>query len=129
MTKRPTPNPSQEGNCGVSSQDLSSIPVGEGNNPCHPVTRLKKMKIPIQSSSVHFLILLRSQNIFPVCLGHSKSKDTGYGCIGIFIFFKRVTGWHGLFPSWEGLEVGLFPRSPYSRGQVSRGQGSWNLYE
>src|SRR3990167_4555825 len=91
MTKRPTPNPSQEGNCGVSSQDLSSIPVGEGNNPCHPVTRLKKMKIPIQSSSVHFLILLRSQNIFSVCLRHSKSKDTGYGwgyvhLIGILVY-------------------------------------------
>ena len=33
MTKRPTPNPSQE-----------------GNNPCHPVTRINKMKIPIQPS-------------------------------------------------------------------------------
>ena len=31
--KEPTPNPSQE-----------------GNNPCHPVTRSNKMKIPIQSS-------------------------------------------------------------------------------
>ena len=31
--KEPTPNPSQE-----------------GNNPCRPVTRINKMKIPIQSS-------------------------------------------------------------------------------
>src|SRR3989338_4289394 len=43
--KEPTPNPSQEGNCRVSSQDLSSISVGEGKNPCHPVTRIKKMVI------------------------------------------------------------------------------------
>ncbi len=27
-----------------------------------------------------------------------------------FILIKRVTGWHGLFPSWEGLGVGSFPR-------------------
>ena len=30
MAKEPTPNPSLE-----------------GNNPCHPVTRLNKMKIPV----------------------------------------------------------------------------------
>src|SRR3990167_8687720 len=55
-----------------------------------------------------------------------------FNCIGIFILFMRVTGWHGLFPSptgiedrsWEGLGVGSFPRSPFSRGQVSRGQVS-----
>ncbi len=25
----------------------------------------------------------------------------------------RVLRWHGLFPSWEGLGVGSFPRSPF----------------
>jgi len=39
-------------------------------------------------------------------------------CIGIFILFMRASGWYGLFPSWEGLGVGSFPRSPFSRGQV-----------
>ena len=33
--KKPTPDPSQEGNCGVPSKDLSSIPIGEGNNLRH----------------------------------------------------------------------------------------------
>jgi len=38
-------------------------------------------------------------------------------CIEIFILFKRVTGWHGLFPSWEGLGVGFFPRFHEDKGR------------
>jgi len=48
-------------------------------------------------------------------------------CIGIFILFmpacasphadRRVTGWHGLFPSWEGLGVGSFPRFHEDKGR------------
>ena len=53
MERNPPPNPSQEGNRVVSSQDLSACTAqAEGNNPCHPVTRINKMKHPIQSSSI-----------------------------------------------------------------------------
>ena len=30
--------------------------------------------------------------------------------IGIFILFERVTGRHGLFPSWEGVRGGFLGR-------------------
>ena len=29
----------------------------------------------------------------------------------------RVTGWHGLVPSWEGLGVGSFPRFHEDKGR------------
>src|SRR3989304_7952243 len=57
-----------------------------------------------------------------------------FNCIGIFILFMRVTGWHGLFPSptgiedrswegtphfpsWEGSGVGPFPSFHEDKGR------------
>src|SRR3989338_3655303 len=49
----------------------------------------------------NFKVATKSRNY------QSPSGDGSYiDCIGIFILFMRITGWHGLFPSWEGLGVG-----------------------
>jgi len=56
-------------------------------------------------------------------LNHLKLKVKSKGInsyldrIGIFILFKRVTRLHGLFPSWEGLGVGSFPRFHEDKGR------------
>src|SRR3989337_3267972 len=53
----------------------------------------------------NFKVATKSRNY------QSSSGDGSYiDCIGIFILFMRVTGWHGLFPSWEGLGVGSLGR-------------------
>ena len=40
----------------------------------------------------------------------SINNNAELDCIEIFILFMRVTGWHGLFPSWEGLRGGFLGR-------------------
>src|SRR3989304_4334076 len=53
----------------------------------------------------NFKVATKSRNY------QSPAGDGSYiDCIGIFILFMRVTGWHGLFPSWEGLGVGSLGR-------------------
>ena len=52
--------------------------------------------------------------------GISHLKYVQLDCIGCFILFKRVTGWHGLFPSWEGLGVGsLIVKSQWISHEVT----------
>src|SRR3990167_2496632 len=69
----------------------------------------------------NFKVATKSRNY------QSPSGDGSYiDCIGIFTLFMRVTGWHGLFPSWEGtpqfpswegLGVGSFPRFHEDKGR------------
>ena len=40
----------------------------------------------------------------------SINNNAELDCIEIFILFMRVTGWQGLFPSWEGLRGGFLGR-------------------
>ena len=53
------------------------------------------------------------QSISLAGIPHKRELD----CIGIFILFERVTGWHGLFPSWEGRWVVPFPRFHEDKGR------------
>src|SRR3990172_13128460 len=75
---------------------------------------------------LHFIInntKIQHNKQYEIVLNHLKLEVKSKGInsyldrIGIFILFKRVTRLHGLFPSWEGLGVGSFPRFHEDKGR------------